>query len=645
MVVVTLHPLNLGFALFCRLFGPVAYWRSEGLPRCMLAPFDAITPAKFTSISPADWNDFLQEAHAAFRSGGGATPALPVAALGVRADFGPVWLQWFLMQFEFDILAQHLARRWAAERGIAKCRVSHSGVSVWSQLVGVAVPDIGGIARVPGSKFADCAWETLKGLRAVAAAVARCIKPAPPRHDLQGRSFRYVFAAITAPRGAYSHQKLDFAFLPRRGLLPPESCFYIPGRALNATQAAALEQTGAAALGAPDLAQALPWVARMQLALRIVAASLGVLAKPHGAGNALVSMVARGLPMLAVAQKLHARVFIAALDEGVEEPPAMPLMRGAGMRTVIWQHALVGFGHAKEAGFRHLQLEQAAGEADTTVWTPGCRDQLEERALLPAARRGRVAVTGPLMPGDARWLMKSKHAAREAMGLRIRDGQRLIVVFDIPTFIRGERRAYRFPINRMPADAHDAFFTDLDALLQQHEGIDLALKPKRGANPNFYMGAPLCDLLDPDGARQREGRLHLLQTDVDPYLPIAAADLCIGMPFTSPVAAAANVGIPAFWYDPTNFLHRVFPPELNEVVVRGPAGLASALDIFKAGAWPAAPACLQAGVADPQVRFADFLTDARNAQGLQGNARDSEKGVDPCLTSSRATSSRRAPST
>ena len=47
------------------------------------------------------------------------------------------------------------------------------------------------------------------------------------------------------------------------------------------------------------------------------------------------------------------------------------------------------------------------------------------------------------------------------------------------------------------------------------------------------------------------GRGFIVDHDINPWVPIAMADLCIGMPFTSPPLAGMHYRIPGLFHDPT----------------------------------------------------------------------------------------------
>jgi polysaccharide biosynthesis PFTS motif protein len=322
----------------------------------------------------------------------------------------------------------------------------------------------------------------------------------------------------------------------------------------------------------------------------------------------LCGLVARGIPIFAVTRHLRIETFVAGLAQGLLESPAVPPLSAAGVRTIVWQHALVGFAHGRGAHFKNLVLEQSVFASSVVcVWTPSDRDQLIDRALLEPPKGPTLSITGPLMPGDSRWLRRTPTEARQAVGLDVRPGRQIISVFDLPTFMQGFRRQYRIPVARISQETQQAFFKDILATLLQFSEVDIVLKPKRGNDPRIYVGRVLQELSDLESSWRKSARLFLLNPDIDPYLPIALADLCIGMPFTSPVVAAVNAGRPAFWYDPNGFVSNPYPPDLAKILVRGQGELFARLAAWLAGEVAAPPATIMSGISDPGVAFAGIL--------------------------------------
>jgi hypothetical protein len=602
MVFLVLHPFNYPLALLLRLFGPVAYWKVEGLHASLLSPFEAIAPRDLTD-SPS-WNGLLQDAHGELARQIDGAPSIPVSFGGVTADLGQLWLHWFAHRFEANVLGQYLCVAWARRRGVP-CRMVRDGTAHWALTANVRQAAIEGVRMSAGSVVADRLWELAKGARVVAGTLLRCLL-APARPDLHGRSFRYLFAGISpSPRG-HEPGRIDFAFLVRRGLLPAKECVYVSGRPLSAAQEKALQATGAASLAYISVTALFSLPERIRLMLRMIGTIARALFTMRS-GETLVAMLSRALPLYSAARRMNVEVLVVGLDDGLLEPPAMPLLAAAGVRTLMYQHALVGFAHANSgAPFLHRTIEQSALAADTfCVWSPADQAMLKGRALKVVPE---IRITGPVMSGDARWLRCTKTDVLRAAGLDVGVGRKVITVFDLPYFDPDHVRTFRIAINRTSEAMQSAFFDDMAEILRRFPEVVIAFKPKRGQDPRFLAVDSARRLTDPEGEWVRSGRLHLFGFDVDPYLPVATADLCIGMPFTSPVAVSVNSGRPGFWYDPTGFVKRPYPEELEQLLIRGRESLMQHLDMWRSGGTFQVPACLLSGIDDPGAELARIVT-------------------------------------
>jgi len=96
----------------------------------------------------------------------------------------------------------------------------------------------------------------------------------------------------------------------------------------------------------------------------------------------------------------------------------------------------------------------------------------------------------------------------------------------------------------------EQFFRDIERLLRQPQ-IMLVVKPKRSPQD------PRRDFADSMHRVLGSGRVIALPHDIDPYIPVALADLCVGVPFTSPVIAGLESGRGGLFHDPLGEVRRV----------------------------------------------------------------------------------------
>src|SRR5436190_13862838 len=96
----------------------------------------------------------------------------------------------------------------------------------------------------------------------------------------------------------------------------------------------------------------------------------------------------------------------------------------------------------------------------------------------------------------------------------------------------------------------EQFFRDLEGLLRLPE-IVLIVKPKRSLqDPRREFASSMHRLLGSNRAIE-------VPHDIDPYIPVSLADVCVGVPFTSPVIAALYSGRGGLFHDPMGEVVRV----------------------------------------------------------------------------------------
>ena len=98
--------------------------------------------------------------------------------------------------------------------------------------------------------------------------------------------------------------------------------------------------------------------------------------------------------------------------------------------------------------------------------------------------------------------------------------------------------------------------------------------------------------------------------DIDPYIPVAISDCCVGIPFTSPVLVGMSGRRDGIFYDPLGTARGFRPREFETALVNGRDAF-----IERLAAWceekPAPPAefSLMFNQGDPGERFHSMLRD------------------------------------
>jgi hypothetical protein len=532
-VVQRLNPLTLPLAWLWSLALPVKYWRSEYLSRRRLVRFEVLDPADHFSVE--EWHRTLEAAYLAFR---------PEAAKEEpKGEFGLSMQQWRAIEFEERFLFDELVRRCALD------------------------------ARRTGSGFAllDALWLGVVALGKTLKQAESLFRSSP---GASNAPCPFFWTGISAAEVAIADQRLTFSFAVERGFIAPGDCLFFLAQPPPAAGADRLRRLGVR-WTTVNAFGFLPFGAKLRALFALLGIALhGLLASFTGqAGLVLWRMRAESVPWLAAARTLQCRTYLTSVSNAWPEPAPVEALRSAGVRTVNWSYGANTFCFSvADSSFKDLGLlRSVSAAAEVWVWNEGVGSWLQARSLggPPAIR-----LIGPVMSGDARWLGRTPRAARAAYGLPGSPDSRYVAVFDVPPVTREVRLAIGHGPSVYAHSMLQQFFNDIEGLLEQRE-IVLLLKPKRSLK-DVQRDFPdsMQRILDPASPWCRSGRVVALPHDIDPYIPVALADFCIGVPFTSPVVAGLDSGRAGVFHDPLNELRHVpRAPELLAHVTHGAAEL------------------------------------------------------------------------
>jgi hypothetical protein len=581
-----LHPFNWPLAFAASLTGGVAYWRAEFLPQVLLQRFEFLDPA--THFSLEEWQDELEAAFAAWRwrmDESRAAFRLARRVLGTYVDFSANWQQWLAIQYE----ERHLFLALAARACGAAAPVARSGLEAPFRSADLPLEE------APAATGALAAWLDRAWNAAVCLlyAARSCVAAMRVPSTAWPESVDVLWNGISTSEYADTDDRLDFSFLAQRRLLDPARQLYFlpapPSADAQARLARAgvqwrlLNELGGTGTGVRTAA-AIAWQTLREL-LR--------------AGDPVRSSVAirfTGIaaPWLALQRRLGARLYLSSISACWPEGAEVAAMRAAGATTVNWSYSGNAFRFARDRpGYRDAGLLRSIAVADELwVWNEAFRDWLEARRT-GAARR--VEVIGPVMAGDSGWLALAPAAARERFGIRSVPGSRYVALFDVATLNQAHRRLYGFGPTTAPLDMLSQLYVDARRLLESDPSLYLILKPKRSFDevtreyPDSLQALLQCPARD---------RILLLDHRIDPYIPIALAEVCVGNPFTSPVIAAIESGRTGLFHDPLAQVLDFFPQDYRRLVTHSYAELEARLN---------EPAAARQAAADPGRAFADRI--------------------------------------
>lgn len=252
-----------------------------------------------------------------------------------------------------------------------------------------------------------------------------------------------------------------------------------------------------------------------------------------------------------VIESLRPKIYIDSVSSaGFEDPGALYFRQAKGIKTIMWSYGINSYPSSsdrKSAGLRRMLLSHIIS-SDFIVWNEHYREFVEGHAQNGL----RTHVLGPLMCGDESVMRADRSALFEKAAKAYSGAFKYVAVFDSPPVSRQGMGflALRHGINS--EEYNNRFMEDMFSLLSDFKEIALIYKPKWGLeNKVFSYSAELRSLV---GQMSKNERTIILAHDVNPWLAVAMADICVSLPFISSSVAAIHYEKAGLFHDPANIV-------------------------------------------------------------------------------------------
>ncbi|MBI4322992.1 MAG: hypothetical protein HY596_01805 [Candidatus Omnitrophica bacterium] len=260
---------------------------------------------------------------------------------------------------------------------------------------------------------------------------------------------------------------------------------------------------------------------------------------------------------------------------GVEEPAVVYLDK-LGIATVMYNISAMLVFYTHPGGCEQHDFLYAHLLASRLVcWNPQAKRLFERH---PQDERLTMTVLGPTMAGDERVLTQERHVLRRTY-LHREDAPRetftYVAVFDLPPSPKPLARPRQTcPYTSPYTEEYTVrFLEDMVRVLHEVREIVLVYKPKRGHlmpqrfGKRFERYHRLVEQL------KGHDRAVVVDEDLNPWVPIVTADVCISLPGSTPVCAGWHLGVPGFFHDPTGQLGPEQHPSIRAYITHNYEGL------------------------------------------------------------------------
>ncbi len=568
---------NFLYALWLRLRGPVAAWRIE-LPPVLARPFRLLRP--YELFTRDEWILLHDAGLDAWRER--IMPAVMrdhrclSRLAGIEVDFSRNVWQILALEFERLYLFVATVRRNAgtpAPTIIPPWITFALGYS----LLRTEFPHVG-FRRSRLNEWGERLYEWGLSGAHIARTVLQFVRSLVRRRIVTGPR-RILWTGISPQEIPGEPGKLHFGWAVAYGHVAPQEVLYFPPCPLNARQASFLANQSIASVAPNDVFRLLPFAERVRAIVHgIRGAVRGLCLDSATVGPLRARFMARAPLWQALAREVCSGIYMTSTSSSWPERPEVASLQAAGLKTVIWSYSANTLWFANAArNFRDASIIRSIVISDEFwVWNEAVRRYYERRRATDALPIPRLEVTGPMMCGDVACFDLPPQEARRRLGLPAHGFY--IAIFDVPTVDDAWRQRFGGGPVTIEPEFGEAFFAGIRDMLDAHPEVNLILKLKRRIGERYRpLPSTLYELIAPAGRWMQNGRIGMVDVNCDPYLPIAAGDASLGMPFTSPILAALASGRPAAYFDPLRLVGYSPEPGLCALALQSQTALHAAL--------------------------------------------------------------------
>ena len=243
---------------------------------------------------------------------------------------------------------------------------------------------------------------------------------------------------------------------------------------------------------------------------------------------------------------LKPKVYISTSSVIGEEPPIVVYLNGLGVHTIIWEYGTNSYLFIRRNGikcnFRNIIFCNILSNT-LVVWNKHFRDFIMEHPQDET----KVKILGPLMSADEDVMQISRRELAFRYKIPYNSYLKYISIFDSPPL--SSKFRVMFPDSNT-SQYNFAFINDMYRLVKELNNVVLVYKPKRSlTSGKFVYSESLKELFN---NMMQDERAVFLDYNINPWVPIGIADICISLPFESPTIAGIHYQKPSLFYDPFN---------------------------------------------------------------------------------------------
>ncbi len=250
---------------------------------------------------------------------------------------------------------------------------------------------------------------------------------------------------------------------------------------------------------------------------------------------------------------LKPKVYINSFSNIGSEDTAVIYFQKAGIKSIMWAYGTNSYlftTKAHSCDFRNIIYCNILSST-LVVWNNHFKRFIESHPQ----DKLEIITLGPLMCGDESVCNMNRNVLNKKIGFNRMQNDRnfkYIAVFDVPPVSKASIGSEAVYPDSNSEEYNYAFMKDILRLLADFENVCLIYKPKRSlTSGKFSYSNETGEILE---AMSKSFRVKIVDYNINPWVPIASADMTISMPFESPFIASLHYGKPALFHDPMNIV-------------------------------------------------------------------------------------------
>ncbi len=598
LVFFKINVFNFPIAFIVNFFKPVAYWKSSRIPASFLYFFYYLEPEKIFKDGQMEWNSISSDAYDEFSfilkncawkdfDVIGRFDNLPI-------DFTSLALSEMAEDFEAYYQFKYLVDEWQ------KSNSEVVNVTIIESVYKNTMKGLGDRHRKIKIKKVFIFFTLMDKIMFLSENLLILIRPivksifcCRKTKVMHKKTFRILWKDVSVNEITDNLLGCNFAFLAHHTLVDIDKILYVLPEEPSCEACKWLESKDINWIVDGKYMHLVPYSVRLNMVRDIFSAFIrtGLFIGSSVIRKKIPSYIAKGAPLYCIAKTYGVDTIISTSSGHSSSGALNAIAKSSNIRTIIWQYSQAGVIPVKKDSLHgtsdRKRLVQSIFLCDEQwVWYHEDMKLFRDRCLQPPEYAPVFRVTGPIMSGNSDWIFKSPIKAREEMQLLECSKKDLLWlgVFDMDTKHGNVLSGHRAGPNRFTMEMQKAFFSDLCEAINTFPNLRIIYKPKRRvAVEKFLISKEMFELINPDGKYVQEGKVILTKYNIDPYIPIAMSDCCIGAPYTSGVLLSNLAQRPGVYYDPLNMYDNCYPLEYKKLQISEKKSLFERIERWGAG--------------------------------------------------------------